>query len=74
MRTTINLEPDIFSAAKKIADAHSVTLGKALSDLARQGLETVRPVARKRGFPVFTVPSGAAPLTLEDVKRDEDGV
>ena len=72
MRTTVNLEADVLSAAKKIATARSVSLGKALSDLARRGLEAARPGGRKSGFPVFDVPRGAAPLTLEDVKRDED--
>lgn len=72
MRTTVNLEPDVLSAAKRIAEARAVTLGKALSDLARRGLEVARPVGRKSGFPVFTVPVGAKPLTLEAVKRDDD--
>ena len=32
----------------------------------------LRSSGRKSGFPVFDVPRGAAPLTLADVKRDED--
>lgn len=72
MRTTVNLEPDVVIAAKKIAAARSVTLGKALSELARRGLESGHPTRRKAGFPVFTVPRGSGPLTLERVKRDED--
>lgn len=75
MRTTLNLEPDILSAARKIADARAVSLGKAVSDLIRRGLEAgaaTGPRASRRGFPVFSVAPGAPPLTLEDVKRDED--
>lgn len=75
MRTTINLEPDILLAVRKIADARAVSLGKAVSDLIRRGLDAgaaTGPKASRRGFPVFPVAPGAPPLTLEDVKRDED--
>lgn len=75
MRTTLNLEPDILSAARKIADARAVSLGKAVSDLVRRGLEAgaaTGPRASRRAFPVFAVAPDAPPLTLEDVKRDED--
>lgn len=74
MRTTLNLEPDILSAARKIADARAVSLGKAISDLIRRGLEAgaTGPRASKRAFPAFDVAPGAPPLSIEDVKRDED--
>ena len=45
-----------------------------LSELARRGLETRGKVATRRGFPVFEASKGARPLTLEDVRRDEDEV
>lgn len=72
MRTTVNLEYDVLTAARKLAAARSVPLGKALSDLARRGLEAPAPARRTSGFPVFEVPRGARRITLEDVKRDED--
>lgn len=72
MRTTLSLDPEILSAARKIAAARSQSIGTVISELARRGLETkVRTTARK-GFPVFQVPKSAPPLTLEDVRRDED--
>lgn len=75
MRTTLNLEPDVLAAARKIAGARGVPLGKAVSDLVRRGLDAGAPAGAKgpaRAFPVFEVGRGVAPLTLEDVKRDED--
>lgn len=72
MRTTLNLEPDVLAAARKIATARSISLGKALSDLARRGLQVAAPRGRKGAFPVFEVPKGAPPMTLEAVKQDED--
>ena len=75
MRTTLNLEPDVLAAARKLASAREVSLGKAVSDLIRRALDGGAPTGSKRSrraFPVFEVARGAPPLTLEDVKRDED--
>jgi hypothetical protein len=57
MRTTLNLNADIMSAARQIASAKSRSIGEVISELARRGLE-----AR----------NGASPLTPEDVRQDED--
>lgn len=74
MRTTIDLDQELLVAAKKIAAARSQSLGTIISELALQGLHAraERPIARRSGFPVFKVRKGAAPISLEDVKRDED--
>lgn len=75
MRTTLNLDPAALAAAKKEAKVRSVSLGKAVSDLIRRGLSrdgADRFGRTGSGFPVFKVPANAAPLTAEDVKRDED--
>jgi predicted DsbA family dithiol-disulfide isomerase len=37
MRTTINIDDDILLAAKEIAQQRGVSIGEALSDLARRG-------------------------------------
>ena len=39
--------------------------------VAAQGHTRVKNTTRQ-GFPVFQVPRGARPLTLEDVRSDED--
>jgi hypothetical protein len=72
MRTTIDLDPEILSAARQIAADRSISIGKAISELARKGLETRVKNTSRQGFPVFHVPRGARPLTLEDVRSDED--
>ena len=72
MRTTLSIEPDVFAAARKLAEARSESLGKVVSDLMRRGLEAQAPVKSRSGFPVFTVSRVASPLTLADLKRDED--
>lgn len=72
MRTTLDLDPEIMSAARQIAAARSISLGKAVSDLARKGLEARARTSARKGFPVFQVREGSRPLTSEDVRRDED--
>jgi hypothetical protein len=76
MRTTLTIDDDLLAAAKALARARSETLGKIISDLARRGLNaTPRAKAdRKNAFPVFSVPSGAHPITLDDVRKLEDEV
>jgi hypothetical protein len=74
MRTTIDLDPELLAAAKKIAAARSQSLGKVVSELAMQALRSrTEGGARVRGaFPVFKVRKGAALISPDDVKRDED--
>ncbi len=74
MRTTLNIDDDLLLTARSIAAAKSSSIGVVISELARKGLE--RSTTRKNinGFPVFPVPAGAQPITLEDVKKLEDDV
>jgi hypothetical protein len=75
MRTTLTIDDDLVAAARSLARAKSESLGKAISELARRGLNAtprVRRRTRGSGFPVFSVPKGAHPITLEDVRRAED--
>jgi hypothetical protein len=75
MRTTVDLDPEILSAARQLAAARSISLGKALSELARRGLQplNMRP-ASKKTFPTFEVSPNARALTSEEVRRDEDEI
>jgi len=75
MRTTLTIDDDLMAAARSLARAKSESLGKAISDLARCGLNAtprVRRRPRNSEFPVFSVPKGAHSITLEDVRRAED--
>jgi hypothetical protein len=72
MRTTLTIDDDLLAAAKSLARAQEVAVGKVISDLARQGLLAGRPPRKVAGFPVFYVAPRARPITLEDVKQLED--
>ena len=75
MRTTLNIDPALLSAAKRLAVARSVAVGDIISELAHAGLvaQSQTSLKRKSGFPVFAAPPGAPLIGLDDVKRDEDG-
>jgi hypothetical protein len=75
MRTTLDIDPDVLSAAKERARFLKITAGKVLSDLARHAiLEENRKFKTKNGFPVFAFPrKGKGKLvTMEMVNRLRD--
>jgi hypothetical protein len=73
MRTTVAIDDDVLEAARKLAAARDQSLGRVVSDLMRRGLAVrAEPRVRDLGFPTFEVRDDSPPITLEDVKRDED--
>ena len=58
----------------QIAAARSQSLGRVVSELALDALKSRigGGSTTRSGFPVFKVRKGAALISLEDVKRDED--
>lgn len=73
MRTTLSLDDDTLQAARKLAAVRNQPLGRVVSDLIRQGLTSRIPYpGKENGFPVFRVAEDSPPITLDDVKSDED--
>jgi len=68
MRTTLEIDDDVLQAARSIAAAEGKNIGKALSDIARQGLAPRSQTKTRSGFPVFDVAPDSPPITLEMVK------
>ena len=72
MRTTINLDDDVYELASTYATARDITLGSALGELVRtsrqkssQAFRSTIPIAAN-GLPIF--PSRGKRLTPEMVK------
>jgi len=72
MRTTVNLDADIYRAAASLAAERKATLGRVLSDLARRGLAPSARVQERGGFPVFDVPPDAPVITSGMVREAEE--
>ncbi len=68
MRTTLDLDDDVVSAAREIAAAQRRPLGSVVSDLVRRGL-TPAEAETQDGLPVIRVPSGTPVITAEMVRR-----
>lgn len=71
MRTTLDVDDDVLSAARSLAHERHLSLGRALSELARHGLRARRP-AREHGLPVFAVDDDAPLITPEMVRNALD--
>jgi Arc/MetJ family transcription regulator len=73
MRTTIDVDDDVLTAAKAIARQKRETIGKVVSDLARQALRPQAGRASRNGVPLLPVRDPDAIVTLETVNalRDE---
>ena len=82
MRTTLDLDDDVLLAARERAARDAVSIGRALSDIARRGLTAPAATSgRKRSS--ARSPLGIVPLpkrneivTLEHIRRlrDEAGI
>jgi hypothetical protein len=72
MRTTLQIDDDIYEAVRSLATARKQSVGRVLSELARTALAPRSEGKRDRGFPVFSVSRKAAPLTLEMVRAALD--
>ena len=67
MRTTLNVDDDVLAGARALAAERGVSVGAALSDLARRSLRA-RRVATERRIPGFTVDPDSPPITPEMVR------
>jgi len=72
MRTTVNLDDDVYKTVNQIAHASGRRFGQVLSDLARRGLQSDRasvstPLDRR--FPVFPVPENAPIVSAAHIQQ-----
>jgi hypothetical protein len=72
MRTTLTIEDDVIAAAKALAEARGVSVGKAVSELARRGLQAAPQHAQVNGFAVFDAPADAPMFGPEAIRAAED--
>ena len=73
MRTTIAIDDDVLAAAKAIARQRNQSVGKVVSELARNSLRPPAPSTERSGIPLLPVRRPNAIVTLDVVNalRDE---
>lgn len=74
MRTTLDVDQDVLLAARELARRRRISIGKALSDLARQALVRQAVTTTRNGLPLFPVQPGATVVTPELVSQLQDEV
>jgi len=72
MRTTLNLPDDVCRIARSLASARGISLGDAVAELVRQGLDLTVRADTEKPFPCFALPDQAKPITLEQTLEAED--
>lgn len=68
MRTTLTLEGDAFAAAQAYAQARSLKLGQAVSELIRQASGQRPELVRKGEVWVYDLPAETPRVTAAQVK------
>jgi len=72
MRTTLNLDDDVYSLARSLAEARRMTLGEAVSYLARRGATAQAPFTMRNGFPIFVVEPETPQFGPEEIRAALD--
>lgn len=69
MRTTVTIDNDVLAVARALAERNRISLGSALSELARRGFRNATATAESGDGSVFAVPPDAEAFTSDDVYR-----
>ena len=72
MRTTLDLDEDVVLAARELAKRRHISIGKAISELARQGVTRVQQGSVRNGVPLIPVSKSGSIVTLELVNQLRD--
>lgn len=74
MRTTLSIDDDVLAMAQRLARVRGSSVGKVMSDLARQSLDESSGPRFRNGFELFPVSNPDAVITSEMVNalRDDD--
>ena len=60
----MEIDDQVLAAAREMSSVRKISLGAALSELARRGMSRgAKPVMATNGIPVFEVGAAAAPIT-----------
>jgi hypothetical protein len=72
MRTTIAIDDDVLAAAKAIARQRRQTVGKVVSELARNSLRPPAPATKRNGIPLLPVHRADVIVTPEIINALRD--
>ena len=76
MRTTLDIDRDVLTAAKELASSQGRTAGKVISELARKGLMSAAEEGsgtQRNGFELVPVRAGPVTVDLIESLLEEEG-
>lgn len=74
MRTTLNIDDEIYLMVKHLAERDNYSIGDMISELARKGLEKQIPELKGDEFPVMPTLDSEKKITIEMVNAVRDEV
>jgi hypothetical protein len=69
MRVTLNLDDDAVKILREYSKTHSLSLGKAASELIRRGWDAPVQMKMVNGFFRVVLPKGSTKITAERVNQ-----
>jgi hypothetical protein len=69
MRTTLNIDDDVFESLQSYSKSRSVALGKAASELMRKALTSPVQLKLVNGFYAVVLPEGSRKITSAQVRE-----
>jgi hypothetical protein len=70
MRTTLDIDDHVLAVAREMSSVLEISLGAALSELARRGMSRgVQSALGSNGIPVFEVSLAATPITDDMISQ-----
>jgi hypothetical protein len=72
VRTTLSLDDDLIPQVKTYAESRDLSVGKAVSELVRRGLNAPLQTRVVNGFHVVELPAGSPPVTTAHVRKLEE--
>ncbi len=73
-RTTLSLDDEILAPVRDYARNRSISLGKAVSDLVRRGIDAPTPTKEVNGLQIFDLPRNSPKITSKRVKELESQI
>jgi hypothetical protein len=72
VRTTVDIDDDVLQAARAIAARERISIGRAISTIAREALRRPLTITTVGRLPVFAIPADAVAITSEMVRAGMD--
>ena len=72
MRTTLEIDDDLLSSARRLAQQEGISLGRLISRLARESLQAKAESTLRNGIPLFKRNTGIARPDLNLVNQLRD--